>query len=114
MAKGQFHHFGVPTSSKQENEIYLEGGGVYITDCNEHPYKVEYLRFDPDSGMPDDIKNSCHAAFMVDNLDQAMEDETVILEPFNATEELRVGFIKQGDAVIELMEEIKHRFSRAV
>ncbi len=107
MAKGKFHHFGVPTSSKQENEIYIAGGGVYVTDCNVHPYKVEYLRFESDSNMPNDVKNSCHAAFMVDNLNEAMKGEVVILEPFEATEELRVGFIKQGDAVIELMEEIK-------
>ena len=65
---GVFHHFGVPVSTKQDDEIYIEGGKVFITDAESHPYRVEYLRFEKDSPMHEDVINNCHAAFMVDEI----------------------------------------------
>jgi len=103
---GTFHHFGVPTSEKQENEIYIEGGKVFITDAESHPYRIEFLRFEPDSPMHADVINNPHAAFMVDDLETAMKDQNVIVEPFDATETLRVAFINDNGAVIELMQNI--------
>ena len=104
MAAAQFHHFGVPTSVKRENENYIEGAKVYVTDPEAHPYRVEFLRFDADSPMPPEIMNGPHAAFLVDSLDEALIAQEVILPPFDATYELRCAFIKDGDAVIEVME----------
>jgi hypothetical protein len=105
MAQSQFHHLGVPVSTTQENEIFIEGGKVHITDPEAHPYRVEYLRFEPDSPMPQDVQTKAHAAFMVDSLDAALKGQNVIIEPFDATEDLRVAFINDRGAVIELMEE---------
>jgi len=99
-----FHHLGVPTTATGNDEIYIEGGKVYVTDPEAHPYRVEFLRFDPDSPMPDAIKNKCHAAFVVDNLDDALKDQNIIVPAFDATDTLRVAFIADGDAVIEVME----------
>lgn len=99
-----FHHFGVPTQTKQDNETYLEGAKVYITDPESHPYKVEFLRFEEDTPMHKDIVNKPHAAFMVADIKAAMEGQDVIVEPFDVTESLRVGFINDNGAVIELMQ----------
>ncbi len=104
MASAKFHHFGVPTNAKGENEIFIEGAGVHVTDPESHPYGVEFLRFDSDSPMPDDLKTKCHAAFMVENLEDALKDQNVLIGPFDATEKIRVAFITDGDALIELME----------
>ena len=106
MASGEFHHFGVPTSIEQDNEVYIDGAGVNVTDPSASPYKIEFLRFDSDSPMPDAVKNNCHAAFVVDDLDAALEGQNVIIEPFDATETLKVAFIMDGDAVIELMQNL--------
>ena len=105
MSAGQFHHFGVPVNTTQPDEIYIEGGKVHITDAETHPYRVEYLRFDADSPMHPDIQNKAHAAFMVENLDEALQGQDVITEPFDATDTLRVAFINDNGAVIELMEQ---------
>ena len=99
-----FHHFGVPTNATHENERYIEGGKVYITDAESHPYRVEFLRFEDDSPMPEAVKTNPHAAFMVEDLNQALAGQDILIEPFDATEELRVAFITDGDAVIELMQ----------
>ena len=54
--------------------------------------------------MHPEVQNTPHAAFMVDNLDEALQGRQVIVEPFDANTSLRVAFIKDGDAVLELME----------
>ena len=105
MAAAEFHHFGVPTNEKQQNETYIEGAGVNTTDPKSHPYSIEFLRFDTDSPMPSIVKTKCHAAFTVPDLDVALKGQNVIIEPFDATETLTCAFIMDGDAVIELMQE---------
>ena len=104
MASSEFHHFGVPTDAQGENETYIEGAKVYATDPESHPYRIEFLRFEPDSELHELVRTRPHAAFMVESLDQALEGCNVIIEPFDAKETLRVAFITDGDAVIELME----------
>ncbi len=101
-----FHHFGVPVQNQQENEIYIEAGKVFITDADSHPYHSEFLRFEDDSPMHADVINNPHAAFMVDSLEEALQGQNVIIEPFDATETLRVAFINDNGAVIELMQQI--------
>lgn len=101
---GKFHHFGVPTSRKSPNETFLEAAGVHVSDPESHPYRIEFLRFEPDSCMPDAIQSTPHAAFMVDSLDEAIQGKKIVLEPFDATDTLRVAFIQDGDALIEVME----------
>jgi len=104
MTSCEFHHVGVPTSAQQSGETYMEGGKLYVTDPESHPYRVEFLRFEADSPMPEVLKNQVHAAFVVPSIAEAMEGKEVVLEPFDATDTVRVAFIKDGDALIELME----------
>ncbi len=104
MAEATFHHFGVPTKKQAEKEDYIEGAKVYVTNADEHPFRIEFLRFEEGSPMHEAVQSNCHAAFMVDNLDAAIKGHNVIVEPFNATDSLRVAFIMDGDAVLELME----------
>lgn len=104
MFNATFHHFGVPTSQRKGEENYIEGAKVYVTDPEKHPFRVEFLRFEADSPLPAAIQSGPHAAFLVDSLDEALEGQEVILPPFDATYELRCAFIKDGGAVIEVME----------
>ncbi len=104
MASGQFHHFGVPTKTKRPGETYIEGGKVFVTDPSSHPYHVEFVRFEPGSPMPELCQTKPHAAFMVPNLDEALKGQKVVVSPFDATPTLRVAFILDGDALLELME----------
>jgi hypothetical protein len=101
-----FHHFGVPVSAKQENETYIEGAKVFVTDPEKHPYRVEYLRFEKDCPMHKDVINNPHAAFIVEDIKAAMESKNVIMKPFNANETLQVAFINDNGAIIELMQNI--------
>ncbi len=104
MSSAQFHHFGVPTTQQGANESYVAGAKVYITNPDDSPYRIEFLRFEADSEMHPDVKTKPHAAYLVPSLDEALKGANVIIPPFDATDALRCAFIKDGDAVIELME----------
>jgi len=99
-----FNHFGVPVKVKQDNETYFADLKVFATDPQNHPYKIEYLRFEEGSPMHKDIINNPHAAFMVDDLKAAIEGKNVIVEPFDVTENLQIAFINDQGAIIELMQ----------
>jgi hypothetical protein len=99
-----FDHVGVPTEDKQHNEMYVPATKVWVTDPAQHPHKIEFLRFEPDSPVKGAVRNQPHMAFRVDNLDEAIKGEEVVLGPFDATETLRVVFILKDGAVYEFME----------
>jgi hypothetical protein len=104
MAASEFHHFGVPTTAKSDNETYIEAAKVYATNPDDHPYRIEFLRFEPDCPMPEPVKTKPHAAFIVPDLDAALAGKEIVIPPFDATDELRVAFIADGDALIEVMQ----------
>lgn len=100
----EFDHVGLPTEEKQPEEMYVEMTRVWVTDPQVHPYKVEYLRFESDSPVTGPVRDLPHTAFRVDDLDGAIAGEEILLGPFNATDSLRVVFIRKDGAVFEYME----------
>ena len=101
----EFHHVGVPTTQKHDNEAYLPDGKVYITPVEDSPYAIEWLRFEPDSPMPEQLKTTTHLAFKVDDIQAEMEGKEVLLEPFKPMESLTVAFIMHEGVPVELMQE---------
>ena len=100
----EFHHVGMPTDDKQPGEVYVPATKVWVTDPTMHPYRVEYLRFEPDSPVTGPVRNLPHFAYKVDNLKQAMAGKKVLLGPFTPMDGLEVVFIHEDGAVIEFME----------
>lgn len=100
----KFHHIGLPTQEKQPGEVYVEDTKVWVTNPDDHPYRVEYLRFEPDSSVTGPLRDMAHVAFEVDDLAAALEGEEVILEPFEPLEGLTVAFIMKDGAVFEFMK----------
>ncbi|MCK4999660.1 MAG: hypothetical protein KAS23_08995 [Anaerohalosphaera sp.] len=101
---GTFHHFGVPTNVKQENESYMEGAKLFLTDPEAHRFRIEFLRFEDGSPMHPDIINNPHAAFMVENLEAELEGKNIIMEPTEISDTLKIAFFNEDGAVIELMQ----------
>ena len=99
-----FHHVGVVTDREQPGEIYVAATKVHVTDPAAHPYRVEYLRFEPDSPVTGPVRTQPHMAFTVDDLDAALAGERVLLGPFRAMEGLRVAFVLKDGAVFEFMQ----------
>lgn len=99
----KFNHLGIPTSITKDGEIYVEGMKLFLTDFNISPNKIEFLRFEPDSQMPEILKTHGHIAYEVPNLENAMEGKKVVLEPFQGGEGLTCAFIEEEGIAIELM-----------
>lgn len=101
-----FSHIGIPTTFKRDHEIYLEDAKLYVTDFNENEYQIEWLRFEEDSPMPEILKTTAHVAFMVDDLEKAMEGKQTLLPPFEPMEGLKVAFILDDGAPVEFMQQL--------
>lgn len=100
----QFDHIGLVTTEKKPGERYVEATKVWVTDMAEHPFHVEWLRFEPDSPVTGPVREMAHVAYRVDDIQAAAKGLKVLLEPFDggiAT----VGFYQTDDgAVVEFME----------
>jgi hypothetical protein len=99
-----FDHVGIPADERHPEEMYVPETKVWVTDPARHPYRVEYLRFEPDSPVTNEVRRLPHIAFRVDRLEGEIEGERVVLGPFQATPDLRVVFIVKDGAVFEFME----------
>jgi len=100
----KFHHIGLPTADVQANETYVPDTKVHVTTPDDHPYMVEFLRYEPDSPVTGPLRELPHIAFETDNLQAEIEGEEVILGPFSPMEGLTVVFIYKDGAVFEFME----------
>ncbi|PCE63098.1 VOC family protein [Sediminicola luteus] len=99
-----FNHVGIPTTIQQEQEIHMEASGLYVTDFNESPNKIEWLRFEADSPLPELLKTTAHIAYEVPDLEAALEGNEILMEPFDPAPGLTVAFIIEEGAPIELMQ----------
>jgi hypothetical protein len=68
------------------------------------PYGIEWMRFDPHCPVPDIVKTVPHLAFVVDDLDAALEGKVVLIAPNAPSHGVRVAFILDDGAPVELME----------
>ena len=99
-----FHHIGLPTDEPQPGESFVEETRVWVTRPENHPYRIEFLRFEPDSPVTGPVRERAHVAFRVDDIRAALEGERVILEPFDPLPGLTVAFLEKDGAVYEYMQ----------
>jgi hypothetical protein len=100
----KYHHIGIPTKIPRENETYLEKYKTYVSGYEESPYGVEWMRFEPDSPLPELVKTVPHVAFEVDDLEAAIQDKEVLTPPNSPSEGITVAFIVHNGAPIEFIE----------
>jgi len=100
----EYHHLGIPTQIKHENETYLEKFKVYVSGYDSSPYGVEWMRFEPDSPLPELVQTVPHVAFEVDDLEAELKGKDVMIEPNSPSEGVRVAFIVHNGAPIEFIE----------
>jgi len=105
--RATFHHLGVPTQVKHEDEKYLEGGKVYITDPDKDPYHIEWCRWLPESEDPELLRTTTHIAFQVKDVEKEIakyDEDEVFLAPFTPFEGTKVAFINYEGTLIELLQ----------
>ena len=100
----KYHHIGIPTDIPRENETYLEKYKMYISGYEESPYGVEWMRFEPDSPLPELVKTVPHVAFEVDDLEAAIQGKEVLIPPNSPSKGTTVSFIVDNGAPIEFIQ----------
>ena len=105
----RFHHIGIPTTESKEGEVYSPDSKLFLTDIDSHPYRVEWLRFEPGCPMPEIIQRIPHVAFEVDNLQDAIEGQDILIPPKILANGLRIAFIVEGGAPVEFIERPTHQ-----
>lgn len=101
--KKQFHHVGIPTSLIRDEEIHLADAKLYVTPIDASPERIEWLRFEDGSPMPEKIQQEAHMAYLVDNVEEAMKGKELLVEPFVPMEGKVVGFTLEDGAPVEYM-----------
>jgi hypothetical protein len=102
----KYHHLGIPTTEKREDENYLPQFKLYVSGFPTSPFGVEWMRYEPDSPIDERVRTRPHVAFVVNDLDYelAIRPVEVITPPNLPSDGLRVAMVEHDGAIIELME----------
>ena len=103
--RARFDHIGVITDERQDGEVFVDATRVWVTNPRDHPFHVEYLRFEPDSPVEGPLRHDPHIAYRVDDVEAAIARHEVLLAPFEVGGGFcRVTFVLIGGVVVEFMQ----------
>jgi hypothetical protein len=95
---------GIPTTGHFEGEIDLPQLYVTVSDHQDNPYGIQWMRYWEDAPYPDLVKTVPHVGFEVDDLDVAIARQDVLIEPNSPSPGVRVALIEVRGAPVELLE----------
>lgn len=100
----RFHHIGIPTKEKKQNERYLKKYKFYVSGFETSEYGIEWMRFEEDSPISDLIKTIPHIAFEVDDLNAAIKRKELIGEISSPSKGVKTAMITENGAPVEFIE----------
>lgn len=99
-----FEHVGLITIEKKLGERFVPATRVWVTDFTRHPYRVEWLRFEPDSPVTGPVREMPHVAYRVDDLEAAGSGLRLLIEPFDAGPRFAAFYQTDDGAVVEFVK----------
>lgn len=103
--RSRFDHIGLVTERPRAGERWVEATRCWVTSPREHPYNVEWLRFEADSPVTGPLRTEPHLAYRVRDVERAIEGLNVLAEPFDVGDGfVRVAFAEVEGAVVEFMQ----------
>lgn len=104
----KFSHIGITSHTIRPGETYVAETKVWVTNADDHPFRIEWLRYEEDSPVPAIIKEVAHVGYEVDSLEEASRGLKCILGPFEVHGGKIVAFYELPDrGVVELMQKKK-------
>lgn len=102
--RSRFDHVGVVTTERKPGERWVEATRVWVTSPRDHPYNIEFLRFEPDSPVSGPLRTEPHVAYRVTNIEEAIRGYDVVLAPFDVGHGfMMVAFVAVEGALVEFM-----------
>jgi hypothetical protein len=99
----RYHHVGIPSTVVRAGETHLKQFGLFVVGFSASPYGIEWMRFEPNSPIHELIRTVPHVAFEVDDLDAALDGQTVIHPPGSPSDGVRSAMIVHDGAPVELI-----------
>ena len=99
-----FSHIGIPTTEEREWDGFYEPGKIHYTEFDKDEFLIEWVKFDADSPMPELMRTVAHVAYLVDNIEEALQGHEILVETFSPGEGVRVAFITHNGSPVEFME----------
>ena len=99
-----FNHIGMVTDVIPEGAVFNDGLKVWLTDYTKSPNRIEFLKFEPGSCLPELVQKQGHVAYTVPSLDEALKGAKVIFGPAVCDEHLTIAFVEEEGVSIELKE----------
>lgn len=100
----KYHHLGIPTKEKLKDEKYLPHLKMYVSGYGQNEYGVEWVRYEDDADFPELVKTVAHVAFEVDDIELAIQDKHVIIQPNSPSPGVIVAFIEDNGAPVEFIQ----------
>ncbi len=100
----KFNHIGIPTNERFEGEIDLPHLKMTVSDHQSNPFGIQWQRYWNDAPYPELVRTIPHVAFEVEDLEEALKDQKVIIEPNSPSKGVRVAFIEVSGAPVELLQ----------
>ena len=89
-----FNHVGIVTTESKEGAVYNEGLSVWLTDYSKSPNRIEFLKFEKGSCLPELVQTNGHIAYTVPCLEKELEGKKVIFGPAVCDEALTSAFLR--------------------
>jgi hypothetical protein len=99
-----YHHLGIPTTEKRDDEEYLSQYKTYVSGYETSPYGIEWMRYESDAPLPELVKTVPHVAFEVDDLDKELEGKEILIQPNSPSDGVTVAFIVDNGAPVEFLQ----------
>ena len=122
----KFHHIGISVFEKLPGMQYLDVLKVWFTNPPTTPYNVEFVHlephfpptvckprkevsvefvyFEPDSPMAAAVQDGMHTAYVVDDIEEAVKDKSVLWPVTEVAPGLKIAFVYEGGIAVEFMQ----------
>jgi hypothetical protein len=77
---------------------------MFVSGYETSPYGIEWMRFEPDSPLPELVKKVPHVAFVVDDLTAEIGGKETLIEPNSPSKGITVAFIVDNGAPVEFLQ----------
>jgi len=64
-----FDHVGLTTTEPQPGENWVEQSRCWVTSPRNHPEHIEFLRYAPDTTVPEAVRANPHVAYRVESIE---------------------------------------------
>ena len=101
-------HIGIPVTNKKPGMTYVEALNIWISNPDDHEYKIEYVKFEEGTPFPEIMHRAPHIAFKVDNIEEHLNaaDQT-IFAPIEIGPGTRIAFAIKDGTILEFYEQKK-------